>query len=165
MDVDALLLKGRVHTLNGHSLSSCSCLVTVDHTADIEDKTEQDDTKHDNQKSATVIVCDMLELSGHPTDTGLVGEATAIVYLTFVAFPVLGVILVGHLFPDEHFLDTHILDGFKTKILLVFTLPALFQILIEQGSPVDYQQSVGVVLRPRHTFQLTCGNKLPPKDG
>jgi hypothetical protein len=113
MDVDTLLLKGRVHTFYCHAFSSCSGLVTADHTVEVEEETEQHNPKYDNEETATVAVGNLLKLSGHPADTGLVGKATAIVHLTLVAFPILGIILVGHLFPDEHFLDTHISDGFK----------------------------------------------------
>ena len=52
-----------------------------------------------------------------------------------------------------------------TTIGLVIALSALLQILVKQGSPVDNQQTIGIVLRSGHSFQLTCRHKLPPEDG
>ena len=55
MDVDTLLLKGRVHTLYCHAFSSCSGLVTADHTVEVEEETEQHNSKYDNEETATGI--------------------------------------------------------------------------------------------------------------
>ena len=36
----------------------------------------------------------------------------------------------------------------------------MFDVFVEQGAPIHYQQSVRVVLRPRYSFELTCRHQL-----
>ena len=47
----------------------------------------------------------------------------------------------------------------------VVVLRPLLDVLVQQGSPVRYQQSVRIVVRPWHPFQLSRCDQLSHQDG
>ena len=49
---------------------------------------------------------------------------------------------------------------FFTLLPSIVALRLLVNILVEQGSPVHYQQSMWVVVSSRHSFQLSCRHQF-----
>ena len=47
---------------------------------------------------------------------------------------------------------------------LIVVLCLLVNVLVEQRSPVHDEQSVGIVVRPGHSLQLTCRDEFTGKD-
>ena len=48
--------------------------------------------------------------------------------------------------------------------LVIILIPLLY-ILVKEGTPINNEKTVGVILRPRNTTELTGGDNLTHEDG
>lgn len=93
-----------------------------------------------------------LYIGSYLIELGGLGKLASGGHFSLIAFFVLGVVLVGHLLSENHFLPSHIYVG------LIVRLGFLVNILVQQGAPTGDEQAVRVVLGSRHSLQMACGD-------
>ena len=128
------------------------------HLDDVEAEAQCDETEDKGKEQLLVAVGKGLHIGGKPVKTGGLGELAPCRDFFFIAFLVLGVILVRHLVPENHFLPSHIYD------VLIVRLGLLLYILVQQGAPLGDEQAMRIVLAPRDTLQFAGGDKLTGED-
>ena len=134
--------------LNGCNLLLLGLLAVADsyHLNDVETETQCYKTKDNCKEQLLVSVGEALYISCYLVELGSLGELASGGYLSLVAVFVLWIILIRHLFSENHFLPTHIYDR------LIVRLGFLLYILVQKGSPVGDKQAVRVVLGPRNSL-------------
>ena len=135
------------------------CPAGPDDAVEVEDETQDDEAEHQAEECPAVVVGKGLDADGHAVYTDCPGKPAACTDLLLVAFPVLRVVLVGHLLPEKHFLEVP-----HSQALLIAEFRLLFDVLVEQSAPIYNQQPVRVVLCPGDTLQLSCRHQLTGQD-
>ena len=120
-------------------------------SVDIEHEAENHYPEHDGQKQFGPFRSRELKPRGGFIYAEEAGDFSSSADFLLIALLVLRVVFVGHLFAEDKFLPTHSLE-----VVLGF----LFDILVEQGAPVDDEQSVGIVVGSGYTLQLTGSDKF-----
>ena len=106
-------------------------------------------------------VGEALHFGRHFVDARRLGKFASGSHITLVAFLVLRIVLVRHLLAEQHppeSFDIHILDD------LVVAFRFLLDVLVQQRAPVHDKQPVRVVVRSRHTFELSRCNQFTHED-